>query len=214
MVELGSVVGPTKVSFLYAYLPGPDRRHGILIDRQPFVQQGDQTAAGVFFPYANLLNLLYRSGVNSEFDLSDASVFAGRLDYAVATNLEVFATGLYARRASKSGYGWGFIKPSMAAGVLFAQTGTFAAPAPSIPDDHLGTEVSAGLRWVLLEDWMLKVTAGYFWPGKWWTAGCIDKSVPAWDVQTSGLTAYPFGTNLNRDIDPVGSLSVSLHVGL
>ena len=35
MAELGAIVGPGKLSILYAYIPGPDRRHGVLIDRQP-----------------------------------------------------------------------------------------------------------------------------------------------------------------------------------
>ena len=34
MVEAGYFAGPAKMSALYAFIPGPDRRHGILIDRQ------------------------------------------------------------------------------------------------------------------------------------------------------------------------------------
>lgn len=214
MAELGCMYGPAKFSFLYAYLPGPDRRHGRLIDKQPFVQQASQTAAGVFFPYATMLNLLYRSGVNSAFDLSDASVLAARFDYGLASNLQIFATGLYARRASKSGYGWGYIKPSLASGVLIAQTGTFAAPAPSIPDDYIGTEASLGLRWMMLEDWLVDFTVGYFWPGQWWKFACIDKSVPGWNAQVAGATAFPFGTNPDRVIDEVGMIRLDFHIGL
>ena len=35
MAEVGCYWGPAKVSFLYAYIPGPDRRQGVMIDRQP-----------------------------------------------------------------------------------------------------------------------------------------------------------------------------------
>ncbi|MFH0826107.1 MAG: hypothetical protein V2B18_25430, partial [Pseudomonadota bacterium] len=34
MAEMGTVVGPTKISLLNAWSPGPDRRNGILIDKQ------------------------------------------------------------------------------------------------------------------------------------------------------------------------------------
>ncbi len=35
MVEMGAICGPAKISLLNAWTPGPDRRAGILIDRQP-----------------------------------------------------------------------------------------------------------------------------------------------------------------------------------
>ncbi len=38
MVETGFVSGPAKVSFLYAFMPGADRRAGALINKQPYNQ--------------------------------------------------------------------------------------------------------------------------------------------------------------------------------
>ena len=37
VIECGAVAGPAKISFLWAYYPGFDRRGGKLIDRQPTI---------------------------------------------------------------------------------------------------------------------------------------------------------------------------------
>ncbi len=50
MTELGLFSGPWKLSLLLSHIPGPDRRHGIRIQRQPFVQEPDKSAYGVFYP--------------------------------------------------------------------------------------------------------------------------------------------------------------------
>ena len=44
----------------------------------------------------------------------DASIWAARLDYAVASNLNIYGSFFWADRTSKSGYGWGFIRPDTA----------------------------------------------------------------------------------------------------
>ena len=44
----------------------------------------------------------------------DASIWAARVDYAVAANLNLFGTFFWADRASKSGFGWGCIRPDLA----------------------------------------------------------------------------------------------------
>lgn len=50
MAEAGFIAGPLKASFIYAWLPGPDRRHGALIHRQPyFYGFGNH---GLFIPYS------------------------------------------------------------------------------------------------------------------------------------------------------------------
>jgi opacity protein-like surface antigen len=136
------------------------------------------------------------------------------LDYALASNLNVFGSFLYATRVSH-GYGWGFIKPAGVPGAItgainFTPTGTFATPSPAIPDNSLGWEVDAGLNWNLLENWMLDVTAGYWQPGKWFNYACISKAVPGWDVPTA---ANNFGVSPDRSIGPVVAFVTRLTVG-
>ena len=109
------MAGPAKASFMYAWLPGPDRRHGVLIDRQPYFY--GFANHGLFMPYSLVMNFYYGGGLNlynlnTDGYMNDASIFAGRLDYAVASNLNVFSSFCWADRASGAGYGWGFIRPA------------------------------------------------------------------------------------------------------
>jgi hypothetical protein len=218
MAECGGIWGPLKLSFLYAYMPGPDRRHGILIDRQPFIQEQQQSGAPVFDPYCNLLASAYNAGVNSfSQDMTGARTFGGRLDYAIACNLNVSVSLMHARRSS-CGYGWGFIRPNPNPSALipfgtidYNERGSFLTPSPSIPENNLGWEVSLGLRWRLLEKWMLAVKASYWWPGKWFNYACVDKSVSNWDLPTP---ANNFGVNQDRSIDPVFGLTMSFSAGI
>ncbi len=242
MIETGLLAGPAKVSFLYAFLPGPDRRHGVLIDRQPYILGPDVANTGLFRPYSFLLNAGYASGAGAVFEpfdplrahgrsalnydgegyISDASVLATRLDYAVAANLNVFASVLHADRVS-DGYGWGYIKPkrngrSNTATVHYIRQGVDATsndPAPAIPDKDLGWEVDTGLSWQLLEGWILNVNAGYWKPGRWWNFACADRDVPGWNsdlypIPKTTTSANSWGTNPARSIDGVIATEVIL----
>jgi hypothetical protein len=236
MVEFGAISGPVKVALLYAYVPGPDRRHGVLIDRQPVnvdlfrpgrdvpVYNQDHGNSAVFRPYSMLLNTAYGSGLGAidragNGFIVDASVLAARLDYAVAANLNLFGSFLYAKRVSH-GHGWGYIRP-MVLGASPAdnwhatraftyynntrrRADEFGDPSPAIPDNNLGWEVDLGVDWALLEGWNLSLSAGYWQPGRWFTFACIDKSVPNWDNPSR---ANRWGTNPDRLIDPIFGLN-------
>lgn len=108
--EFGVTAGPGMISFLYANLPGADRRNGVLIHKQAFLPK---TGYNVFIPYTYLLGYAYGAGIGA-FDLNgygylnDAIVKAVRIDYSLAANLNVYLTFLKADRAGH-GYGWGFI---------------------------------------------------------------------------------------------------------
>jgi hypothetical protein len=227
LFETGAVIGPSKLSVLYAFMPGADRRHGALIDRQPFVQQPPCSAFGVFQPYTFLLGYAYGSGVNA-FDLdrqgyiNEAWVVAARADYAVAANLNVFGSFLWAERSSH-GHAWGFIRPAQKATVTRSVNSGGAgvdqvawtpyvnykdnAGAPSIPDNGLGWEAAAGIDWKLLENLQLAVLGSVWQPGKWFNYACIDKSVANWDVPTA---ANRWGTNPDRTIDPILGAQITL----
>jgi hypothetical protein len=189
MAEAGVVSGPCRLSFLYAYIPGPDRRHGVLIDRQPvfvdlFSPNVDQVIfhpqhsnSTLFRHYSIILGPAYgsgllaqRPGITSSSPLGymvDASILAARLDYSVASNLNVYGSFLYANRASKSGFGWGSIGPLVTATtpvtfqLIVQSQRNFTSPFPSIPDNSLGWEADAGLDWNILENWTLSFAAGY-----------------------------------------------------
>ncbi len=235
MAEVGAISGPAKISFLYAFLPGPDRRHGALNDRQPYVQGPEVSNADLFRPYSEVLNAHYGSGAgaglpgtpdgrdcvsyNREGYMSDAAVYAMRIDYAVAANLNLFGSCLYADRTS-DGYGWGFIEPRyvtleapVTARARFSRKGTFVTPAPAIPDKSLGWEFGTGLSWQLVDSWTLGVRSSYWKPGKWFNFACIDRTVANWDGNggTTQLTsANNWGTNPNREIEPIIATNCTL----
>jgi len=220
MIETGVICGPAKLSLISAWTPGPDRRNSALIGKQSaafvwhpsfdlFLGNYD-----VFRPYSWLFTYNYGSGFNA-YNLSldgylrDAWVLGARLDYAVAANLNVYGTFLWAERTS-NGYGWGCISPSNptfpSGNLTFAINGNAAnngapvAGLPNIPDRALGWEVDAGADWQLLEGFTFGILAAYWQPGKWFNYATIDKSVPAWNVPAA---ANNFGTRPDKKIDPI-----------
>jgi hypothetical protein len=216
MVETGFMAGPLKGSFIYAWLPGPDRRHGVLIDKQPYFYGFGNY--GLFVPYSLVLNFYYGAGLgllnlNTDGFMNDALILAARFDYAVASNLNVYASFFWADRASGAGYGWGFIRPAASGSrVQFLNLSTINAAtpeAPSIPDNNLGWEIDTGSDWQLLDRWTVKMAAGYWQPGRWFNYACIDKTVPNWDVPSA---ANRFGINPNRTIDPVIAAKIFVYV--
>ncbi len=201
MLESGGLYGPVKLSLLLCHMPGPDRRHGILIDKQPFIQARGRSAYGVFYPYCLLMAKYYRAGVDSYLDMSASDVVAGQLQYMVASNLDIVTSIMLAQRASY-GYGYGYIRPNpnRSGNVNFGHRGTFSDPTPSVPNNDLGWELNLGIAWKLLEGWELYLRAAYWQPGKWFNFACIDKSVSNWDDPSS---LNNWGIDPNRVIAPV-----------
>jgi hypothetical protein len=227
MVEAGVFAGPSKLSLLYAWSPGPDRRNGALYQKQSaaFVWHPTfDTFLGnydVFRPYSWLFTYNYGSGfsaynLSNDGYLRDAQVLAARLDFAAAANLNVFGTFMYMKR-NANGYGWGCIgpvvRPISADDVdgnvhfnLNGNVGPFVPPLPAamppnIPDTSLGYEATAGVDWQLLDGFTLGVLAAYWQPGKWFNYACIDRSVPGW--RTAPSAANNWGTRPNKTIDPI-----------
>lgn len=215
MIQGGSYWGPASVRLFYAYLPGQDRRHGILIDRQPFIQEPQQAAMGLFDPYSILLSYLYGSGVNAEAYINAASVYALKFDYMIAANLLAECSILHARRSS-DGYGLGYIRPDPVQARFgsadYGVRGDYRSPAPGIPENSLGWEVMGAVMWKLAEtekeNWTIEMRVSYWRPGRWFNFACIDRSVSTWDHPNVGNN---WGVNPNRQIDPV--LGFELRVG-
>jgi hypothetical protein len=231
VVELGAFGGPAKVSLFWAWASGPDRRHGVLIDRQghalwlaprngPIGMPGDDNSlltlhpnlsnAGIFFPYSYLLVFNYGTGGNyfniqGDGQVNDANILATRLDYAAAANLNLWTSFLWADRISH-GYGWGFISPG-AGGSTYARQGDFNNPSPAIPDAHLGWEWNVGLEWQLLEGFLLSTRFAYWQPGAWFKYACVSRKNPGWQAPGPG---NGFGIDPDRVIDPVVALEVNM----
>jgi hypothetical protein len=219
MMEFGALLGPNRLSFLLAHMPGPDRRHGVLIDRQAYIQDAERSAYGVFYPYSILMGKYYMAGVDSYRDMSASNVAAVRFDRMVASNLNIMAGVMKANRSS-NGYSWGYVRPDRPPDPItglppfgslnFSNRGSFNSPVPSVPDNDLGWEFNVGITWKLLENWRVYARGAYWRPGKWFNYACIDKSVPNWDQTTSNN----FGTNPNRTIAPIMGFELYLDARL
>ncbi len=213
LAEAGVIRGPTIVKGMFAWMPGQDRRHGILIDRQPFVQFIEQQATSVFDPYCILLSAMFGGGVNAPRHINAAAIFGAKIDHSVAANLIISGSFLKAWRNSH-GYGLGFVRPTVVTtdtgnfgSVNYGIRGTFPVSAPAIPDNDLGWEATVGLTWQLAEKFFFDGRFTYWQPGRWFNHACIDRSVPAWDIPG------PFnnwGVNADRSIDPVYGIEVRL----
>jgi hypothetical protein len=110
-MELGALCGPAKVSFLWSWVPGPDRRQGVWINKQSWENAADGAYLGnadAFKPYSLIMGYQYGAGLlatsfNGEGYMTDANTLAARLDYAAAANLHLYGTFMYATRVSN---GW------------------------------------------------------------------------------------------------------------
>jgi hypothetical protein len=200
MMEIGALCGPAKISALWSWVPGPDRRGGVWIDRQSWenVANGSFLAnPRAFLPYSLLMAYQYGAGLNAlsrsgEGYMTDANSYGARLDYAVAANLNMYVSGFYADRVS-GGWPLGImtLTSRQAVGLegggqalLLGQGfGNFAvqnlggnASAPNIPDNSLGWEVTAGVDWKLLEGFKTTLRGAYWQPGKWFSYACVDRT--------------------------------------
>jgi hypothetical protein len=217
MAEAGAHCGPFAGRIFYSFMPGPDRRHGIYIDRQPFVLEFPQQALGLFDPYSSLLSFRFGSGMNAPGHISDASVFAFKLDYLLASNLLIEGSFLKAIRNSH-GYPMGFIRPDTTTPNNFGRVvygeppgSRYEAPAPSIPDRDLGWEAMAGMVWELMDGWAIKAQMAYWQPGRWFNYACIDKGVLNWNAPVTPPDPPNLGINPDRKIDPV--LGWEIYIG-
>jgi hypothetical protein len=137
MTELGFLCGPAKMSLLYSWSSGNDRRgalaNGVTSGGIPNINQGTlneptnpvtgglvqgTTASntGLYRPYSYLMVYAYGLGTHIEGDtgngyVEDASCYGARLDYAVASNLNLYGSFFWADRVGNA-YGWGFLKPA------------------------------------------------------------------------------------------------------
>lgn len=242
MVEVHALVGPAKASVLYAWSAGDDRRGNqvlnvngapnqatgnvTFIDRRGALYSSSFSNTGLFRPYSYLMVYGYGLGIFINPDTGngyaeDASLWAGRVDYPVAANLNLYASLMYSNRVSSSGFAWGCISPDAAAtdGSILRRVGqsggTYVADrvgAPNIPDTGLGYEFDAGFTWRLLEGLTLNTTFAYWQPGDWFKWACVDKNVPNWG--TAGVLGstnpLDWGVNPDRGISPIYGMEIVL----
>ena len=109
--------------------------------------------------------------------MEDAYAFGAHVDYAVASNLNVWGSYLWAHRLEAAGNFMG----------MFANTGQYATATERaafraqigvnpgnggdayVPNGYIGWELGLGIDWKLLEGLTLRTRYAYWQPGDWFT---------------------------------------------
>ncbi len=200
--EAGIVCGPTKLSLVAAMASGPVLINpALLLAPTPPPPQKVYAAYPINYqalaPYEFLMFNTYAGGNNGGWNptditfvsdehgmMSDAYCFAGRLDYALAANLNLWTSYIWAHRLERAGFYNGQVIDTglgsqtglgvgaVAPGSLLAKYG---GSSPYCPDGFIGWEVNAGLDWKLLDGVTLRTRYAFWQPGHW-----FDYAYQAW----------------------------------
>ncbi len=170
--EIGTVLGPMKLSLMYALASGP-----VLNNDNPTKQY---IAWAINWqamePYEYLMFNRYGGGNNAygslftnddNGNMGDAYAFAARLDYAVASNLNLYGSYIWAHRLERAGFYNGGVNETgggFAPGTLLA---AYGGTTEYVPDGYLGWEANVGADWKLLEGMTMKFRYSYWQPGDW-----------------------------------------------
>jgi hypothetical protein len=221
--ELGFFVGPLKTTFMWAQSSGP-----VLTGRSDAPPDTYPNPTKVYVPlnvnyqalepYDYLMFQGYGGGnafargsihytpmnADGTGEMGDAYAFGGRVDYAVAANLNVWGSYLWAHRLERHGFyagqagsvitdskdfldnGTGDFTP--AAAQLWKSRNGFGSHANPFPDNgFLGWEMGAGINWQLLEGVTLRMRYAYWQPGPWFDQAYKAFTGSFWGVKGEGL---------------------------
>jgi hypothetical protein len=179
--EAGAVAGPAKVRLLYALASGPVLNAGNATKAYWGFPINYQAMA----PYQYLMFEVYGGGNNGGWAgtdltfvsedhgmMSDAYCFGARGDYAVAANLNVWGSFLWAHRLEKAGFYKGGLNSDgtdadAASRAAFVALNFGPGVNPYVDDGFIGWEANAGFDWKLLEGLNMFVRYAYWQPGEW-----------------------------------------------
>jgi hypothetical protein len=186
--EAGALCGPAKLAFLLAWSNGQ-----VLNNNNPTkVYRGLALNYQVTDAYNYLMFHTYGGGNNAPWDathavtvtndengmMADAWALATRLDYAVAANLNVWGSYMWASRVEENstyaGQYTSYAGPGGIGNVQAAQLwkqnnipGAGANANPYVDDAYLGWEAQLGVDWKLLENMSVMTRYAYWQPGPW-----------------------------------------------
>ncbi len=224
-VEMGAICGPAKLSLANFYSSGNDRRGILPFENEAFgFATGNLSGGGLnanvydrftefqvaiggrqetIASYEFLLGIY--GGGNNSFDgrgywtARDFLAYAARLDYAVAANLNVFGTFMYANRASNTATTIATFIGGGSGPRLDLMISAANVAFPNVPDNYLGWEGDVGVNWKLLEGLTFNGLFAYWQPGDWFKWAYIDYGSNA----TATVDGIPWPVNPNRSIDPI-----------
>ena len=221
--EFGAIAGPAKFTFNYVGASGEDPSLRTAME----AYNGDEGFSSMYIKdWGFLMYELY--GTGSCWDvagLGQPSNFrhvGGRLDYAVASNLNVFGLFSYAWREHPNAFRLGGDYVSSAQrfsndDIFLSQQGTFRGHA--VPDSarDIGWEVDAGFDWKLLEGFTWSTKACIWQPGSWWVYAYPDTAHlyrlngnPVSNLTTTAANEANATFDLGRKIDPLFGVQATL----
>jgi hypothetical protein len=176
-VETGAVAGPSKVTLSYVRATGDDPSTR---KTNEDAMDGDTNATSCFMKqWGYLMYYMYGTGdgfnAAGEGNPTNFHHAGGRLDYAVAANLNVFGVYSYAWRDQPQNYRLGGnYKDGLQLWTnkdLWTYQQSPATLDLSVPDSarDIGWEVNFGANWKLLENFTWSTTFAYWQPGTWWS---------------------------------------------
>jgi hypothetical protein len=202
--ETGVLVGPAKLSLMFAHTTGFDLNNpNPTVSRLPFAINYIALA-----PYEWLMFNTYAGGNNGGWigvtfpltndeigQLADAFAFAARLDFAAASNLNVWASYIWAHATEPNGgFAGGTASDGSVGNTTVAQAQAWKTlngfgpnPNPYVDDGFLGWEVNIGLDWKLLENLTLNMRWAYWQPGPFFDQGFQAVTRRGGAVITDGL---------------------------
>jgi len=226
--EMGVYGGPSKLTINYVRATGddPSTRH-----QTEDAADGEQGLNACYMKeWGYLMYYMYGTG-----DGWDAAGYGqptnfhhvgGKIDYAIAANLNFFAVYSYAWRDQPNAYRLGGDYRIGAQAwtnddIWNQQQGTFRGQA--VPDSarDIGWEVDLGVNWKLLENLTWNSVFAYWQPGTWWSYAYPNSAAiyRSFGPATSGPTANPMNTaagearaiwGAGREIDPLFAVETNL----
>jgi len=209
--ETGVVLGPSKISLVWAQSSGPVLNNGwFALGANPALLGVIGFAGGgrnpkqysfrainyqALEPYEYLMFYTYAGGTQTFHadgtgQMADAYAFAGRYDHAVASNLNIYGTYIWAHRLEKAGTWLGqFSSTGLNRGFfdVNALRANYGRTSPFVEDGFIGWEANFGVDWKLLEGLTFKTRYSYWQPG--------DYFKEAWQaVGVFGGAVVPVGT--------------------
>ena len=173
-LETGFLCGPAKLTANYVRATGddPSTRH----TTEDAASSEAGLNAGYMKDWGYLMYYMYGTG-----DGWDAAGYGqptnfhhlgGRLDYAIASNLNLFTVYAYAWRDQPTAYRLGETIRSAPGSLLTTISGcpNWQRFCHAVPDSarEIGWEADLGVNWKLLENLTWDTTLAYWKPGNWW----------------------------------------------
>jgi hypothetical protein len=224
--EIGCFGGPSKVTVNYVRATGddPSTRHTTEIS-----EQGDSGVTACYMKEWGYL-MYYMYGTGDGWDAAgygqptNFQHVGGKLDYAIAANLNIAGVFAYAWRDQPTSYRLGGnyrlgIQPWLNEDIRQSQLGTFRGHA--VPDSArvIGWEADVAVDWKILENLTWRTIGAYWQPGNWWsyaypnTAAIYRAGVAPNSNSTSSAAGEALAIRgIGRTIDPLMSVETSILV--